>query len=113
MGIKKDLGLVGNDFSNVATWFFIAYLIAEVPNGECVQHRFILVELSLIDTADPLIYSILLTKSTACQMAWRKCFPLGTRSCRLRWCARISDPACSTNFPGYFRSDSGTILDAH
>lgn len=34
MGIKKDLGLVGNDFSNVATWFFIAYLIAEVPNGE-------------------------------------------------------------------------------
>ena len=37
MGIKKDLGLVGNDFSNVATWFFIAYLIAEVPNGECVD----------------------------------------------------------------------------
>ncbi|KAJ6147951.1 hypothetical protein N7497_009933 [Penicillium chrysogenum] len=35
MGIKQDLGLVGNDFSNVATWFFIAYLIAEVPNGEC------------------------------------------------------------------------------
>lgn len=33
MGIKKDLGLVGNDFSNTATWFFIAYLIAEVPNG--------------------------------------------------------------------------------
>lgn len=36
MGIKKDLGLAGNDFSNVATWFFIAYLIAEVPNGECL-----------------------------------------------------------------------------
>lgn len=33
MGIKKDLGLVGNEFSNVATWVFIAYLIAEVPNG--------------------------------------------------------------------------------
>lgn len=33
MGIKKDLKLVGNDFSNTATWFFIAYLIAEVPNG--------------------------------------------------------------------------------
>ncbi|KAJ6184430.1 hypothetical protein N7519_005731 [Penicillium mononematosum] len=37
MGIKKDLGLVGNDFSNVATWFFIAYLIAEVPNVYCLQ----------------------------------------------------------------------------
>lgn len=34
MGIRKDLRLVGNEFSNVATWVFIAYLIAEVPNGE-------------------------------------------------------------------------------
>lgn len=34
MGIKKDLKLAGNEFSNVATWVFIAYLIAEVPNGE-------------------------------------------------------------------------------
>ena len=47
MGIKQDLGLVGNDFSNVATWFFIAYLIAEVPNGLIPS------ELSLIDIADP------------------------------------------------------------
>lgn len=33
MGISKDLHLVGNNFSNVASAFFIAYLIAEVPNG--------------------------------------------------------------------------------
>jgi hypothetical protein len=33
MGISKDLHLVGNNFSNVASFFFIAYLIAEVPNG--------------------------------------------------------------------------------
>lgn len=33
MGISKDLKLVGNNFSNVASAFFIAYLIAEVPNG--------------------------------------------------------------------------------
>ncbi|KAF7178940.1 hypothetical protein CNMCM7691_007764 [Aspergillus felis] len=31
MGLRKDLKLVGNDFSNAATWFFIAYLIAEAP----------------------------------------------------------------------------------
>ncbi|KAF7117662.1 hypothetical protein CNMCM5793_006785 [Aspergillus hiratsukae] len=37
MGIKKDLNLVGNDFSNAATWFFIAYLIAEVPNVILLQ----------------------------------------------------------------------------
>ncbi|KAJ5691665.1 hypothetical protein N7488_012400 [Penicillium malachiteum] len=33
MGLKKDLSLTGNEFSNTATWFFIAYLIAEIPNG--------------------------------------------------------------------------------
>ncbi|KAG0645306.1 Thiamine pathway transporter THI73 [Hyphodiscus hymeniophilus] len=37
MGINKDLKLKGNDFSNVATAFFIAYLIAEVPNGYILQ----------------------------------------------------------------------------
>jgi hypothetical protein len=31
MGLPKDLKLTGNDFTNVATAFFIAYLIAEVP----------------------------------------------------------------------------------
>lgn len=34
MGLKKDLKLAGNEFSNTASWFFIAYLIAEAPNGE-------------------------------------------------------------------------------
>ncbi|KAJ5689814.1 hypothetical protein N7462_004206 [Penicillium macrosclerotiorum] len=37
MGLKTDLNLVGNEFSNTATWFFIAYLIAEVPNVFCLQ----------------------------------------------------------------------------
>lgn len=34
MGLPKDLKLKGNDFTNAATSFFIAYLIAEVPNGK-------------------------------------------------------------------------------
>lgn len=34
MGISADLKLVGNDFSNAASAFFIAYLVAEVPNGK-------------------------------------------------------------------------------
>ncbi|KAJ6016662.1 hypothetical protein N7451_000041 [Penicillium sp. IBT 35674x] len=37
MGLEKDLKLTGNEFSNTATWFFIAYLIAEVPNVYCLQ----------------------------------------------------------------------------
>ncbi|KAJ5741154.1 hypothetical protein N7493_001026 [Penicillium malachiteum] len=37
MGLKKDLSLTGNQFSNTATWFFIAYLIAEVPNVYFLQ----------------------------------------------------------------------------
>ncbi|KAI9764610.1 MAG: hypothetical protein M1840_008344 [Geoglossum simile] len=37
MGINKDLKLEGNDFTNAATAFFIAYLIAEVPNAMVLQ----------------------------------------------------------------------------
>ncbi|KAL8752083.1 MAG: hypothetical protein Q9199_005986 [Rusavskia elegans] len=33
MGLNKELKLKSNEFSNAATWFFIAYLIAEVPNA--------------------------------------------------------------------------------
>lgn len=33
MGLNKELKLKANEFTNAATWFFIAYLIAEVPNG--------------------------------------------------------------------------------
>jgi sugar phosphate permease len=33
MGLNPDLNLRGNDFSNAATAFFIAYLVAEVPTG--------------------------------------------------------------------------------
>ena len=34
MGLNKELKLKANEFTNAATWFFIAFLIAEVPNGE-------------------------------------------------------------------------------
>lgn len=37
MGLSKDLKLRGNNFSNTATAFFIAYLIAEVPNAMILQ----------------------------------------------------------------------------
>ncbi|KAL8968541.1 MAG: hypothetical protein Q9183_002416 [Haloplaca sp. 2 TL-2023] len=37
MGLRQDLNLQGNEFSNAATWFFIAFLIAEVPNAIILQ----------------------------------------------------------------------------
>jgi energy-converting hydrogenase Eha subunit C len=33
MGLQKDLGMAGNDFSWLATAFYIAYAVAEVPQG--------------------------------------------------------------------------------
>lgn len=38
MGMKADLKLKGNNFSNAASAFFIAYLVAEVPNGKGPAH---------------------------------------------------------------------------
>ena len=37
MGLNKDLKLKGNNFTNTATAFFIAYLIAEIPNAIVLQ----------------------------------------------------------------------------
>lgn len=33
MGMNGDLDLKGNDFTNAATAFFVAYLVAEIPTG--------------------------------------------------------------------------------
>jgi len=32
--MKEDLKLKGNEFSNIATAFFVAYLVAELPMSE-------------------------------------------------------------------------------
>ena len=32
--MKEDLQLKGDEFSNIATAFFVAYLVAELPMGE-------------------------------------------------------------------------------
>ena len=35
MGIREDLNLVGNDFSNLATFLFVGLLAFEIPNSRC------------------------------------------------------------------------------
>ncbi|CAI7588924.1 unnamed protein product [Penicillium pancosmium] len=37
MGLQGDLGMSGNDFSWLATAFFIAYAVAEIPQGALLQ----------------------------------------------------------------------------
>ncbi|KAJ5761761.1 uncharacterized protein N7511_005143 [Penicillium nucicola] len=37
MGMQDDLGMKGNDFSWLATSFFIAYAVAEIPQGALLQ----------------------------------------------------------------------------
>lgn len=37
MGLQDDLGMTGNDFSWLATAFFIAYAVAEIPQGALLQ----------------------------------------------------------------------------
>lgn len=39
MGINKDLALTKNNFTNVGSAFFIAYLIAEVPTGKSAPSK--------------------------------------------------------------------------
>ncbi|KAJ7607569.1 major facilitator superfamily domain-containing protein [Roridomyces roridus] len=40
-GAINDLKLVGSEFSNVATFFFVAYLIFEIPNSRCLTVWFL------------------------------------------------------------------------
>ena len=43
MGMKTELHLAGNEYTNTATWFFLAYLIAEAPNSMSVylnKHKY-------------------------------------------------------------------------
>jgi MFS family permease len=37
MGLQDDLKMTGNDFSWLATSFFIAYAVAEIPQGALLQ----------------------------------------------------------------------------
>lgn len=41
MGLQTDLGMSGNDFSWLATGFFIAYAVAEIPQGMFILFYFI------------------------------------------------------------------------
>ena len=37
MGMKQDLALKNNEFSNVATFLFVGLLCFEIPNSQSLQ----------------------------------------------------------------------------
>ncbi|KAL2809069.1 MFS general substrate transporter [Aspergillus granulosus] len=63
MGLQQDLGMAGNDFSWLATAFYIAYAVAEVPQGILLQKYPVTKVLGF----NVLIWGILLCCSAAAQ----------------------------------------------
>ncbi|KAL4954389.1 major facilitator superfamily domain-containing protein [Aspergillus filifer] len=63
MGLQKDLGMQGNDFSWLATAFYIAYAVAEVPQGILLQKYPVTKVLGF----NVLVWGILLCCSAAAQ----------------------------------------------
>ena len=76
MGLNKDLKLKGNDFTNAATAFFIAYLVAEVPNGIRPLPLLLINDSSLFSNG---ISSPGPSKDSRCEMALFQCCSLGYR----------------------------------
>ncbi|KAL4899374.1 hypothetical protein BDW74DRAFT_183772 [Aspergillus multicolor] len=61
MGLQKDLGMSGNDFSWLATAFYIAYAVAEIPQGILLQKY----PISKVLGFNVLIWGVLLCCSAA------------------------------------------------
>lgn len=102
MGLQTDLGMSGNDFSWLATAFFIAYAVAEVPQG-----------ISLIfhperDSADRSRVSP--TKILHPASSRLQCVDLGHPTLLLRRCPELRRAASPTYPPRHHRSSRRYVL---
>ena len=77
MGMNKQLGLIGNNFSNAASAFYIAYLIAEIPNGACESLTFDYANCHI--RTDPTV-SVYPPKGCGSKMAGGQCDSVGHRN---------------------------------
>lgn len=82
MGLNKDLKLKGNNFSNAATAFFIAYLIAEIPNGRSFQSHGLHMHLTQCSYRS--------AEGPRCEMARSQCHLVGNCNGMHRSSARLS-----------------------
>lgn len=107
MGLKKDLNLQGNDFSNVATFLFVGLLCFEVVNG--------MLPSPIQSSPDaPLTGISLLPPDCTCrQVAGRKCDSVGGCYGLWRGCEQLSDPSRITRLSRHIRGYNQPIPDAH
>lgn len=100
MGLNSELKLKSNEFTNAATWFFIAFLIAEIPNGrlENASSRGIK-EYNLTYR-----YSHHPPKSARRQVARGQCRLVGYRYSLYGGSTRLSHPSDRPDLPRYIRS---------
>jgi len=104
MGIQKDLRLVGNDFSNTATFLFVGLLCFEVPNSTAIT-------LPQFDRPDT--HNLLPPKGPSSEVAWSECRPLG--NCHCQWCSSdiLPHASCLSRLPGYLRGDHRSLPAPH
>ena len=107
MGLPIDLKLQSNDFTNTATAFFAAYLIAELPTGESTQSN--KYGLHHVLTSQ----SLHLEQGTCGQMAGYECHLMGHRNSMHRRSDRLYDSGSGTGLPGHLRSTRRTLSHAH
>lgn len=96
MGIQKDLQLIGNEFSNIATFLFVGLLCFELLNS-------MLMTVPRPAHAD--VNSLFSSKDSSSEVAWFERHSLG--NCYSQWCCSniLPRPSCLPCFLGFLRSD--------
>ena len=90
MGMLKDLGLQGNDYTNAATFTYVAYIAAEVLNSRSARRHM---------SADLISPSFRNPEDTRSEMARSNCNRLGYRMCSHSRCSQLCDAPDSQNLP--------------
>ena len=101
MGIEKDLGMSGNDFDWLATGFFIAYTLAELPQGIYFSSPFVVVKILFQYRTNSLpflpIHRPFDTKTASGKGARRECLLLGSASLLYFRHEELRRDTCSTH----------------
>jgi hypothetical protein len=104
MGLNKDLHLKGNNFSDAATAFYIAFLITEIPNG---MHQMILRSGSYLS-----IFQDISFKKYQQEMAVIQRHRLGNHNRMFRSNQRLPRSPHRQDIPRHVRSLNRTIAHA-
>lgn len=110
MGMNQDLRLQGNEFSNTATFFFVAYLIAELPTGK--EHYWQL-QVSETDTRSSHTSRLHLNQIPREQVPRNQCCAMGNSDRVYRSRQGLPDLARMSSVYRHIRSLRCAEFDAH